>query len=292
MRSHEVVGPNGGPSFNSCGVVRLKIESDKGSESINERELDLARSAPDLGGLRAEQGAANPTVEVRGVEVRQSQVSERDLASWVNWQSALYACVLGMLCVFLVPLTSFWWIVPVLAAAAPVALVLLGGRERGPTRLDAEETKEEEYLRALAERVELTPAARRSFLTMDEASKILEEPARKDDLTSHAGDGGAYDLAEQSRAPLPDDPGALTWPATHEDGGSSGGAARPEEPLSERELEVLALLASGRTNAEIARDLFVALGTVKSHLNNIYHKLGAANRAEAATRAREMRLLR
>jgi ATP/maltotriose-dependent transcriptional regulator MalT len=55
---------------------------------------------------------------------------------------------------------------------------------------------------------------------------------------------------------------------------------------------VLALLASGRTNAEIARDLFVALGTVKSHVNNIYRKLGASNRAEAVSKAREMRLLR
>jgi ATP/maltotriose-dependent transcriptional regulator MalT len=67
---------------------------------------------------------------------------------------------------------------------------------------------------------------------------------------------------------------------------------QPLEPLSERELEVLTLLASGRTNAEIARELFVALGTVKSHVNNIYRKLGASNRAGAVTRAREMRLLR
>jgi ATP/maltotriose-dependent transcriptional regulator MalT len=52
--------------------------------------------------------------------------------------------------------------------------------------------------------------------------------------------------------------------------------------LSERELEVL---ASGRTNAKFAGYLFVALGTVKSHVNNIYRKLGAANRAEAAARA-------
>jgi ATP/maltotriose-dependent transcriptional regulator MalT len=61
--------------------------------------------------------------------------------------------------------------------------------------------------------------------------------------------------------------------------------------LSERELEVLARMASGRTNAEIARDLFVAMGTVKSHTGNIYRKLGARNRAEALGRAREMKLL-
>jgi DNA-binding CsgD family transcriptional regulator len=250
-------------------------------------------SAPDLGHPRAENGATNPTAEVRGAEGRRSQVSERDPAFRVDWQSALYAFVLGTLCVFLVPLTSFWWIVPVLGAAAPVALVLLGERERGPTRLDGEETNEEEHLHALTERGELAPAAAmRTSPTVDEASKMLKELARKGDLTPHAGGGVANGLAEQSRVPLPDESGALTRPATDEDGGPGGAAIRPEEPLSERELEVLALLASGRTNAEIARHLFVALGTVKSHLNNIYRKLGAANRAEAATRAKEMRLLR
>jgi DNA-binding NarL/FixJ family response regulator len=67
-------------------------------------------------------------------------------------------------------------------------------------------------------------------------------------------------------------------------------ASRLEVPLSER--EVLTLLASGRTNSEIARTLFVAVGTVKSHVNNIYRKLDARNRAEAVTRARESNLLR
>src|SRR5918997_5289718 len=69
------------------------------------------------------------------------------------------------------------------------------------------------------------------------------------------------------------------------------GAQRLDDPLSERELEVLALVASGRTNAEIARDLFVAMGTVKSHTGNIYRKLGARNRADALARSRELQLL-
>ena len=122
---------------------------------------------------------------------------------------------------------------------------------------------------------------------------MLEDLARKGHLRLHADDGVvSYGLAEQSRASLPDETGALARSAAEEEGAPGGAAVRLEEPLSERELEVLALLASGRTNAEIARDLFVALGTVKSHLNNIYRKLGAANRAEAVTRAREMRQLR
>jgi LuxR family maltose regulon positive regulatory protein len=62
--------------------------------------------------------------------------------------------------------------------------------------------------------------------------------------------------------------------------------------LSERELEVLNLLASGRTNSEIARDLFVAQGTIKAHIGNIYRKLEAHNRTEALSRARGLGLLR
>ena len=101
-----------------------------------------------------------------------------------------------------------------------------------------------------------------------------------------------YGLAERNRASFPGEAETITRAADEEQDLPVGASARPLEPLSERELEVLALLASGRTNAEIARDLFVALGTVKSHVNNIYRKLGASNRAEAVSKAREMRLLR
>jgi LuxR family maltose regulon positive regulatory protein len=63
------------------------------------------------------------------------------------------------------------------------------------------------------------------------------------------------------------------------------------EPLSQREMEVLCLLAQGRTNQEIARQLFVAPGTVKAHTASIYRKLEAANRTEAVARARLFGLL-
>jgi DNA-binding NarL/FixJ family response regulator len=51
--------------------------------------------------------------------------------------------------------------------------------------------------------------------------------------------------------------------------------------LTSREREVLALLASGATNAQLADQLTVAESTVKSHVKHILHKLGAANRAAA-----------
>jgi DNA-binding NarL/FixJ family response regulator len=61
--------------------------------------------------------------------------------------------------------------------------------------------------------------------------------------------------------------------------------------LSEREMAVLVALASGKTNAKVAADLYISVGTVKSHSANIYRKLEARNRTEAVTRARELGLL-
>jgi LuxR family maltose regulon positive regulatory protein len=61
--------------------------------------------------------------------------------------------------------------------------------------------------------------------------------------------------------------------------------------LSERELEVLRLMGAGKQNREIASELYVALDTVKKHVTHILGKLGASNRTEATTRARELGLL-
>jgi LuxR family maltose regulon positive regulatory protein len=63
------------------------------------------------------------------------------------------------------------------------------------------------------------------------------------------------------------------------------------EPLTRRELEVLALVAAGRPNREIADELVVTLDTVKKHLSHIFDKLGAANRTEAVAQARTLRLI-
>jgi LuxR family maltose regulon positive regulatory protein len=63
------------------------------------------------------------------------------------------------------------------------------------------------------------------------------------------------------------------------------------EPLSDREFQVLQLLAAGRQNREIADELSVTLDTVKKHITHILEKLGATNRTEATARARHLGLL-
>lgn len=63
------------------------------------------------------------------------------------------------------------------------------------------------------------------------------------------------------------------------------------EPLSERELEVLGLIAEGLSNGEIASRLYISLSTVKGHTTNIFGKLGVKNRTQAVARARSLGLL-
>ena len=63
------------------------------------------------------------------------------------------------------------------------------------------------------------------------------------------------------------------------------------EPLSDREQEILALIATGATNREIGNQLFLAEGTVKNHVTNVLGKLGVRDRTQAALKAREMGLI-
>jgi len=66
--------------------------------------------------------------------------------------------------------------------------------------------------------------------------------------------------------------------------------ARPLVPLSDRELQIVRIIAKGLTNQEIAAELFVSLSTVKTHLASIQHKLGVRNRVGIAAWAWESRL--
>jgi DNA-binding NarL/FixJ family response regulator len=67
-------------------------------------------------------------------------------------------------------------------------------------------------------------------------------------------------------------------------------AEQPSTPLSEREREVLSLIASGATNKEIAQRLYLSPHTVKEHTSSLYRKLKARNRAEAVQRAERLGL--
>src|SRR5260370_9123686 len=72
-------------------------------------------------------------------------------------------------------------------------------------------------------------------------------------------------------------------------------SARPVEKggalLSDREREVMRLLARGASNKDIALALFLAEGTVKNHITNIFAKLGVSDRTQAALKARDLGLL-
>jgi DNA-binding NarL/FixJ family response regulator len=63
------------------------------------------------------------------------------------------------------------------------------------------------------------------------------------------------------------------------------------DPLSERETDVLRLLAAGRSNKEIGGELGITEGTVKNHMTNVLGKLGALDRTQAALKARELGLI-
>lgn len=183
-----------------------------------------------------------------------------------------------------------------LAAYRAVALYLESQR-RAPSARD----RERDLLRVLDDRGAITPvtAALRTSLTVDEAAEMLEGLARKGHLKALEQEGIlVYTLFDRDHREAPEptpgvaspaSAGLITAGATYERGDEA-----PEplpEPLSERELEVLSLLAAGRLNKEIAEDLSVSLGTVKTHTNNLYRKLGARNRAEAIARARALQLL-
>jgi LuxR family maltose regulon positive regulatory protein len=71
----------------------------------------------------------------------------------------------------------------------------------------------------------------------------------------------------------------------------SGHAQPTIQPLSPRELEVLQHLAAGRSNREIANEMFLSLNTIKAHTRRLYAKLDVNNRTQAVARARDLHLL-
>ncbi len=189
----------------------------------------------------------------------------------------------------LADVTNLWWLVLVFGAAVPLLLTLQSRRLRVGAERIPDHEGERELLDMLRERGEVTvaSAAMLTTLTVDRASGILEALTRKGHLEARARDGAlVYALREWDRL-------GVGEPPSEPDAAPGAPAPQPlAEPLSGRELEVLGLMALGRTNAEISRELFVAVGTVKAHANNIYRKLDANNRSEAVSKAGRLGLLR
>ena len=84
---------------------------------------------------------------------------------------------------------------------------------------------------------------------------------------------------------------AFAHPATMPQSEIKNLKSKMVEPLSQRELEVLRLIAQGLSNREISERLFLALSTVKGHSRIIFDKLQVQRRTEAVARARELGLL-
>ncbi len=193
-----------------------------------------------------------------------------------------------------------WVAVLGIGVVAPVLLMrqinrAIAAHEESRRTVPGTREKERELLGALEERGRLTPttAAMRTSLTVDEASKMLDTLARDGHLELQLEEGVmAYALSEPGRQGLGKGTGSSSGAESGEAPGRFVAQEQLEDPLSERELEVLNILASGKTNSEVAGDLFVSVGTVKSHTGNIYRKLGARNRAETLNRARELGLIR
>lgn len=92
-------------------------------------------------------------------------------------------------------------------------------------------------------------------------------------MASDHGAGTVLELAEQALRAL----GVRTW--------RRGAAAKP---LTEREQEIVRLVAEGASNPEIAQQLFLSRKTVERHVSNVLRKVGARNRAELAVRVAEL----
>jgi DNA-binding CsgD family transcriptional regulator len=201
--------------------------------------------------------------------------------------------------------TALWPLVPVVGIVLPLGLAFvaawhhknqveaLRGREIR-SALVSDERAERELLGALLQGDGLTAsaAAARTSLAVSQAAGVLERIAGRGhldvaavdgDLVYALRDGGPREIAKEGGADGPPQEGERREPAPP--------VEPPVEPLSEREVEVARLLASGRTNREIAHELYVSHGTVKAHTANIYRKLGAHNRAEMIGKARSLGLL-
>jgi len=125
------------------------------------------------------------------------------------------------------------------------------------------------YLTKDADRVQIARAVQAAA----NGQSVLDEAVQRKlvaALTGHPADAADADQSVDGR------PGAAETGAA----ASAAGAAVPNG-LTAREVEVLRLIAAGKSNPEIARELFVSEATVKTHINHVFAKTGARDRAQA-----------
>lgn len=222
------------------------------------------------------------------------QVRSEPVINAPIWAILSWGLIVMIASVPLARLTSYWWLSLVFGLAVPaicwMVVTTITAKTVAPSdakaRPERVEDKQQQLLHALFKSGELTPttAALQTALTAEEAAKTLDEFASEGYLEVTKRDGvNVYALHDHGRR---------NGAKAEDDSSTAPNKVPPlAEPLTERELEVLQLLASGRTNAEVAGDLFVATGTVKAHANNIYRKLDARNRTEALARAKDLELI-
>ena len=141
------------------------------------------------------------------------------------------------------------------------------------------------------------PGARVIILTTFDDDEYVFEGLRAGALGYLLKDVSIQELAEAIRTVMAG--GVLIQPSVARKVVAEFARLRPTAPsqtglaeaLSEREVEILRLLAGGLTNREIAERLFLAEGTVKNYVTNILGKIGARDRTQAALRGRELGLL-
>ena len=130
-------------------------------------------------------------------------------------------------------------------------------------------------------------AEKNILAAVDWLSQALELAAPEGFVRIFLDDGKALlDLLPKARQAAPELVDAILGSLQAESGKSP--FDQLPEPLSEQELRVLGLIVAGKSNREIADELFISVGTAKWHVHNILQKLGVSNRSQAIARAREL----
>jgi len=178
------------------------------------------------------------------------------------------------------------------AAGLALAALSLRGHDDAASFVSAFTGSHRYVLDYLAEEVlERQDEQLRTFLVETSVLDRLSGPLC-DAVTGRGGSQVLLEQAERAAAEVP-----LGYLARLQRAFGPGRPARDPvpcgivDPLTSRELEVLEMLAAGRSNQAIASELVVTLDTVKKHVGHVLGKLGAANRTEAVARARELNLL-